>query len=119
MQCEINYKYGLCSYNGEDSGIFLNKDNHDTKSASTVVSNYNSNDTTKNKKTSKRKWKAAKENTWVYVEGLPSTTTVDELHEVFKKFGLVQVDIHTGDPRIKLYTTDNGLSVSRMKINIA
>ncbi|KAK9766649.1 hypothetical protein K7432_004135 [Basidiobolus ranarum] len=46
--------------------------------------------------------------TSVYVTGLPLDTTVDEISKVFTKCGILQEDINTGKPRIKLYTNEDG-----------
>ncbi|KAL4160479.1 hypothetical protein PRNP1_001047 [Phytophthora ramorum] len=57
----------------------------------------------KKKKKNKNKWKKSKSNTWVYVNGLPLDITVQEVHDHFAKCGVIQSDIATGEPRIKLY----------------
>lgn len=61
----------------------------------------------KTKKTKKKKksdkWQKAKSRTWVYVNGLPLDVTVQEVHDHFVKCGVVQQDLVTGVPRIKLY----------------
>jgi len=71
----------------------------------------------KKKKKSKKKsdkWKARKKNTWVYVNGLPLDVTVQEVHEHFSKCGVIQQDVTSGEPRIKLYRSKqfDGLNVS-------
>lgn len=41
--------------------------------------------------------------------GLPSDTTIDEVHDVFsRKCGVIAEEIDSGQPRIKLYTNDSG-----------
>lgn len=74
-------------------------DKHPSSSSTGIV--------TKTKKKKRKKasdrWVAAKENTWVYITGLDSTTTEDEVVQVFSKCGVIQTDLHTGNPRIKLY----------------
>uniref|UniRef100_A0AAV1UI01 RRM domain-containing protein n=1 Tax=Peronospora matthiolae TaxID=2874970 RepID=A0AAV1UI01_9STRA len=55
------------------------------------------------KKKKSDKWKRSKSNTWVYVNGLPLDITVQEVHDHFAKCGVIQADVITGDPRIKLY----------------
>ncbi|KAB8291272.1 hypothetical protein EYC80_009958 [Monilinia laxa] len=48
-------------------------------------------------------------NTAVYVTGLPSDATVEEVHEVFsRKCGVIAEEIDSGKPRIKLYTDEKG-----------
>ncbi|KAI0003982.1 hypothetical protein F4779DRAFT_79831 [Xylariaceae sp. FL0662B] len=50
-----------------------------------------------------------RQNTAIYVTGLPLDVTVDEVHEVFsKKCGVIAEEIDSGRPRIKLYTDDKG-----------
>ncbi|CAI5743594.1 unnamed protein product [Peronospora destructor] len=55
------------------------------------------------KKKKSDKWKRSKKNTWAYVNGLPLDVTVQEVHDHFAKCGVIQSDIVTGKPRIKLY----------------
>ncbi|EGZ24321.1 hypothetical protein PHYSODRAFT_311360 [Phytophthora sojae] len=57
----------------------------------------------KKKKKKSDKWKKSKVNTWVYVNGLPLDITVQEVHDHFAKCGVIQSDIATGEPRIKMY----------------
>lgn len=68
----------------------------------------------KKKKKKSDKWKARKTNTWVYVNGLPLDVTVQEVHDHFSKCGVIQQDVTTGEPRIKLYRSKqfDGLNVS-------
>lgn len=50
-----------------------------------------------------------KQNTAVWVTGLPFDTTVDEVKEVFTKFGgIIAEEVDSGKPRIKLYTNEAG-----------
>ncbi|KAH6898736.1 hypothetical protein B0T10DRAFT_117659 [Thelonectria olida] len=50
-----------------------------------------------------------KQNTAVYVTGLPADATVEEVHELFsKKGGVIAEEIDSGAPRIKLYSDDQG-----------
>lgn len=50
-----------------------------------------------------------RQNTAVYVTGLPTDVTVDEVHEVFsRKAGVIAEEIDSGKPRIKLYTDESG-----------
>jgi HIV Tat-specific factor 1 len=68
----------------------------------------------KKKKKKNDKWKRAKTNTWVYVNGLPLDVTIQEVHDHFAKCGVIQTDLATETPRIKLYTNKDfgGLNVS-------
>ncbi|KAG7134171.1 Splicing factor U2AF-associated protein 2 like [Verticillium longisporum] len=52
---------------------------------------------------------APRQNTAVYVTGLPRDATVDEVHELFsRKAGVVAEEIDSGRPRIKVYTDEDG-----------
>ncbi|KAI1312479.1 hypothetical protein F5Y03DRAFT_238468 [Xylaria venustula] len=52
---------------------------------------------------------APRQNTAVYVTGLPLDVTVDEVHDVFsRKCGVIAEEIDSGRPRIKLYTDEKG-----------
>jgi HIV Tat-specific factor 1 len=52
---------------------------------------------------------APRQNTAIYVTGLPPDATADEVHEVFsRKCGVVAEEIDSGRPRIKLYTDADG-----------
>ncbi|OUM67074.1 hypothetical protein PIROE2DRAFT_40318, partial [Piromyces sp. E2] len=46
--------------------------------------------------------------TSVYVSGLPFDTTLEEMKDVFSKYGIISEDINTGQPRIKLYKDSEG-----------
>ncbi|KAJ3074876.1 hypothetical protein HDU98_009946 [Podochytrium sp. JEL0797] len=52
--------------------------------------------------------KKKKTNTSVYVAGLPLDTSVEDIKEVFGKYGIIMEDIATGLPRIKLYAHADG-----------
>ncbi|PHH86176.1 hypothetical protein CDD83_10622 [Cordyceps sp. RAO-2017] len=50
-----------------------------------------------------------KQNTAVYVTGLPTDATVDEIHDLFsRKGGLIAEEIDSRAPRIKLYRDEAG-----------
>ncbi|KAI1804036.1 hypothetical protein F4811DRAFT_521929 [Daldinia bambusicola] len=50
-----------------------------------------------------------RQNTAIYVTGLPLDVTVDEVHDVFsRKCGVIAEEIDSGRPRIKLYTDERG-----------
>ena len=50
-----------------------------------------------------------RQNTAVYVTGLPVDATVDEVKDVFsRKCGVIAEEIDSGKPRIKLYTNEDG-----------
>lgn len=48
-------------------------------------------------------WIHHKTNTSVYITGLPSDVTEEEVAEVFGKFGIIKLDAETQKPRIKIY----------------
>lgn len=60
----------------------------------------------KKKKKSKNGWKGAKENSWLYVSGLPPDVSSEELAEHFKKAGILRLDPLTNQPKIKIYTDE-------------
>ncbi|KAF1356115.1 hypothetical protein BDV97DRAFT_341042 [Delphinella strobiligena] len=47
-------------------------------------------------------------NSAIYVSGIPLDAEFDEINNVFKKYGLIEEDIHTGLPKIKMYANDDG-----------
>ncbi|RHY33157.1 hypothetical protein DYB34_001122 [Aphanomyces astaci] len=57
----------------------------------------------KKSKSKKTKWTSSKQKTWVYINGLPLDITIPEVHDHFVKCGVIQKDLHTDDPKIKLY----------------
>ncbi|CCI49570.1 unnamed protein product [Albugo candida] len=61
----------------------------------------------KRKKKSKasNRWRRSKQKTWIYVNGLPLDTTIQEVAEYFSKCGVIQKDLIDEQPRIKLYQT--------------
>ncbi|GBB86581.1 hypothetical protein RclHR1_00130022 [Rhizophagus clarus] len=68
---------------------------------------YTSNDTEQDSKKQKQNNQKKKPvNTSVYVTGLPPDVTVEELAEVFSKYGVLMEDLVSGGPKIKLYKDD-------------
>ncbi|KAF2638142.1 hypothetical protein P280DRAFT_471803 [Massarina eburnea CBS 473.64] len=59
------------------------------------------------KKQQKVQEKKAPENRAVYVTNLPSDATVEEIEDVFKRFGMIDQGVD-GNPRIKMYENDKG-----------
>ena len=61
-------------------------------------------------KTSKKQKAEPKErvNTAVYVTSLPDDVDVEELHQVFSRYGVIAESLDSDVPRIKLYTDDDG-----------
>jgi HIV Tat-specific factor 1 len=52
---------------------------------------------------------APRQNTAIYVTGLPFDATADEVHDVFsRKCGVIAEEIDSGRPRIKMYTDAEG-----------
>lgn len=49
------------------------------------------------------KAKQARKSTAVYVSDLPGDVTVEELQEVFSKYGVIAEDLISGEPKIKIY----------------
>jgi HIV Tat-specific factor 1 len=47
-------------------------------------------------------------NTAIYVSSIPLNATVDEVHDVFCKCGVIAEEIDSGRPRIKMYTNEKG-----------
>lgn len=56
----------------------------------------------------KRKSREAAMRKILYVTGLPGDATERELSDLFSKYGVFQLDLETGDPRIKLYRDEEG-----------
>jgi HIV Tat-specific factor 1 len=46
--------------------------------------------------------------TAIYITGLPKDVTVEEVDEVFSKYGLIAENLATGEKRIKLYSDESG-----------
>ena len=55
-----------------------------------------------------QKAKKARVNTAVYVTSIPLDATVEEVHDVFCKCGVIAEEIDSHRPRIKMYTDENG-----------
>jgi len=56
-----------------------------------------------------KKPKAPRENTSVYVTGIPLDATFDEIHELFKsRGGLIMKNVDDEKPRIKMYADEEG-----------
>lgn len=41
--------------------------------------------------------------------GIPIDASFDEINDLFKKYGLIEEDIHTSLPKIKMYANDDGV----------
>ncbi|KAI9304259.1 hypothetical protein BJ944DRAFT_163904 [Cunninghamella echinulata] len=48
--------------------------------------------------------------TSVYVTGVPPDVTVEEMKNTFSKCGVIMEDLETGEPKIKIYRDENGIS---------
>ncbi|KAI5207353.1 hypothetical protein E4T39_01896 [Aureobasidium subglaciale] len=55
-----------------------------------------------------KKQKTDRPNSAVYVTGVPLDASIDEIHDVFKKYGIIEEDIHTNLPKIRMYADDEG-----------
>ena len=44
----------------------------------------------------------------VYVSGLPLDVTKEEVVNAFQKYGILLIDVDTGEPKVKLYTDEHG-----------
>jgi len=60
------------------------------------------------RKNRKKGFKQSKTNNWVYVSGLDRDITVPTLNEMFVKYGIIDEDVITGGPRIKIYRDVDG-----------
>ncbi len=47
-------------------------------------------------------------NTAVYITSLPDDVDVEELHQVFSRYGVIAESLDSDAPRIKLYTNEEG-----------
>ncbi|KAF2496355.1 hypothetical protein BU16DRAFT_526848 [Lophium mytilinum] len=52
--------------------------------------------------------RAEKPNCAVYVTGLPPDATEEEISTEFARYGVIALSTETGNPRVKLYTDDDG-----------
>lgn len=87
-------------------------DSH-TEAKASDSKNTNDNDEKKDKRKRKKKkdnqphFKNVEHHSNIYVTGLPNNISVDEVHEHFKKVGIIKED-EDGQPKIKLYKDDKG-----------
>ena len=70
------------------------------------------------KENKKKKWYNTKFNTNVYVSGLPKEITEAELSDFFLRCGIIRLDPHSGEKRIKIYE-DNGIKKGDALISYA
>lgn len=49
-----------------------------------------------------------KANVAVYVTSLPDDVDEEEVHDVFKRYGVIAESVETNKPRIKLYADEQG-----------
>ncbi|KAI3328943.1 hypothetical protein HD806DRAFT_481164 [Xylariaceae sp. AK1471] len=84
----------------------------DSSTTSTQTNNSNKRKNGSSEQRSNKRQRAPpppRQNTAIYVTGLPLDVTVDEVHEVFsRKCGVIAEEIDSGRPRIKLYMDDKG-----------
>ncbi|KAJ2556792.1 hypothetical protein EV175_001769, partial [Coemansia sp. RSA 1933] len=62
----------------------------------------------RNSKRKNREASRARENTSIYVSGLPTDTTEEEVAEYFSQCGAIMPEIVTNSPRVKLYRNKDG-----------
>ena len=55
-----------------------------------------------------KKAKAEKSNTAIYVTSIPLDATLEEIHDEFKRYGIIAEEIDSNRPRIKMYTDEQG-----------
>lgn len=79
---------------------------HTQKTSSGATSNADGG--RKRKRSQKPAFKQAKENTWIYITGLPPDATIDELAAHFRKCGIIKEDFATKGPKVKLYRNADG-----------
>ncbi|KAI1868680.1 uncharacterized protein JN550_006255 [Neoarthrinium moseri] len=94
-------------------GAAADDDNNSPDPADATASNGKRKRLTKEERDQARKKHKAppqpRQNTAIYVTGLPADATLDEVHDVFsRKCGVVAEEIDSGRPRIKLYTDADG-----------
>ncbi|KAB5580632.1 hypothetical protein GE09DRAFT_1082951 [Coniochaeta sp. 2T2.1] len=71
--------------------------------------NGNNTGRSKSNKRQAREPPAPRQNTAIYVTGLPLDATVEEVHDLFsRKCGVIAEEIDSGRPRIKMYTDEKG-----------
>jgi HIV Tat-specific factor 1 len=63
-----------------------------------------------------KKAKIDRPNSAVYVSGIPLDANIDEIHDVFKKYGIIEEDIHTNLPKIRMYADDEGTFKGEAKV---
>ena len=60
------------------------------------------------KKRKRGAWGGGGENRWIYVEGLPSSASLEAVCSHFKRCGVLDVDATTGGAKVRLYRDDEG-----------
>mmetsp|Transcript_7807 Transcript_7807/g.27704 ORF Transcript_7807/g.27704 Transcript_7807/m.27704 type:complete len:516 (+) Transcript_7807:86-1633(+) len=60
-------------------------------------------------KEKKKGWDKNASKCWIYIEGVPSDVTLDELKDHFCKVGVLAMDPETQEPKIKIYRDDDGM----------
>ncbi|KAI1124950.1 hypothetical protein F5Y10DRAFT_279827 [Nemania abortiva] len=100
------------AYGGGGSGGAASDDNGGGSSSSSHIINNKKRKNGPTEQHASKKHRGAppaRQNTAIYVTGLPLDATVDEVHDVFsRKCGVIAEEIDSGRPRIKLYTDDKG-----------
>lgn len=94
---EVEGEGGTDHDNNDDSGL---NDGEDTTNESLTTSQ-------KNKRKRKRK-KVTGPNLWIYITGLPSDITIEEIQSHFAKVGIIAINPLDQAPKIKLYRDEDG-----------
>jgi HIV Tat-specific factor 1 len=68
-----------------------------------------------NKKKRKTKFATKNAKCWIYVTGLPTDASIDEVATVFGKAGIIDLDPESQRPKIKLYMHKDGPEVGHCK----
>ncbi|KAK3396429.1 hypothetical protein B0T20DRAFT_417719 [Sordaria brevicollis] len=95
--------------NNTEAGQGKKRKNYDREDSASSNNNSNNPRPPKNQKRDKKAPREPKQNTAVYVTGLPLDATADEVAELFsRKCGVIAEEIDSGRPRIKMYTDAQG-----------
>lgn len=73
----------------------------------------------RNRANRKNKWFDNKNNTYIYITGLPPDVAKEELAAYFKKCGIYKLDNRTGEEAIKIYADESGTPKGDARIGFA
>ncbi|KAL2262050.1 hypothetical protein VTK26DRAFT_2644 [Humicola hyalothermophila] len=105
--------YAMAHTDADNEGPQHGKKRKMDRSNDREDSSYNNNKVNRNSKNARRQANRAppqpKQNTAIYVTGIPLDATVEEVAELFsRKCGVIAEEIDSGRPRIKMYTDADG-----------